>query len=575
LESSQKQIIVITLFLIIGVSTSIAYFNWQISEDQKKLIINHKQNRVSILQTSIHERFSSHIEIIEETLLHSTHTKFSQIDKINPELNGVPEFVEVDQRQELRNLLQNNPRFESIGLFLPNGDIYLAEPFSSQLNLLQKNYAFRDWYDGAINTIGVYVSEPYETHYTNEKTIALSMAIRDGENIVGIFHTTLQLDFLRKLIDVQIQEPETMWYFVDENGKIGMARGDQSEYDEEFFSKLIHSLDSDGGYFQEEFFGKEQLVVYDTSRLGTKDWFLFLIQPSKQAFTPIVASQYLTQSLLMVSIVVISGFGYIVFWQNTKNITIRKQLEKSNQKLSLMLEKSHEVDREKEEFSAMITHELKTPLVPILGHVKMLSKKDMIGNLNEEQLGSVQVIERNAKRLEKLINDIMDARKLDIDKMKFDIDNVVLDEFLANLKSNYQEILNKKDIEFVLDNQTQGIILNTDADRVRQVFGNLISNSIKFVPSEKGKIIVGATIKDDFVQFHVKDNGIGISKDKQSHLFQKFYQIDTTHTRKIQGTGLGLVICKGIIEKIGGKIWVESDGKNGSTFFFTLPIKRA
>lgn len=575
MDNSQKQIIVITLFLIIGVSTSIAYFNWQISEDQKKLIINHKQNRVNILQASIHERFSSHIEIIEETLLHSIHTKFSETDKINPELNGVPEFVEIDQRQELRNLLESNPRFESIGLFLPNGDIYLAEPFLSQLNLPQKNYAFRDWYVGAINTAGVYVSEPYETQYTNEKTIALSAAIRDGENIVGIFHTTLQLDFLRKLIDVQIQELETTWYFVDENGKIGMARGDQTEYDEAFFSKLIHSLDSDGGYLQEEFFGKEQLVVYEVSELGTKDWFLFLIQPSKQAFTPIVAAQYLTQSLLIVSIVVISGFGYIVFWQNTKNITIRKQLEKSNQKLSLMLEKSHEVDREKEEFSAMITHELKTPLVPILGHVKMLSKKDMIGNLNEEQLDSVQVIERNAKRLEKLINDIMDARKLDIDKMKFDIDDVVLDEFLANLKSNYQEVLNKKDIEFVLDNQVKGMTLNIDADRIRQVFGNLISNAIKFVPSENGKITVGATKKEDFIQFYVKDNGIGISKDKQSHLFQKFYQIDTTHTRKIQGTGLGLVICKGIIEKLGGSIWVESDGKNGSTFFFTLPIKRA
>ena len=240
------------------------------------------------------------------------------------------------------------------------------------------------------------------------------------------------------------------------------------------------------------------------------------------------------------------------------------ELEKANKELS-------SIDKEKDEFSAMITHELKTPLVPIIGHTKMLSKKGMIGTLTDEQFESVKIIEKNAKRLEKLISDIMDARKLELDRMKFDKDEVSIDEFLSSLKSSLQNALNDQDIEFIIKNDTKDVIITTDESRLFQVFDNLINNAIKFVPKPHGKITVGATLEEGLVKFYVKDNGIGIPAEKQVLLFHKFYQADTSRTRKIQGTGLGLVICKGIIEKLGGKIWVESDGKTGSTFYFQLP----
>lgn len=565
MEKSQKNIIIIILSLIIAVSASIAYFNFEISEGQKQLIINHKQNRVNILQTVIDERFSLDIAIIEGMLSHSITTKFSETDKIDPQLNGIPEFVELDQRSELRQLLQKNPKFESVGLFLPNGDIYLAEPFSSQLNLPKQNYAFRDWYRGAMMNNGIYISEPYETHYTNEITIALSAPIHDPDGkIIGIFHTTLQLDFLRELVDVQLLESQTELYFVDENGNIGIGTSN-NKYDEEFFSKLISTIDNNDGNFQEEFFGTEHLIVYKVLDIENKKWFLFLIQPSTQAFATIVSSQYLTQSLLIVSIIVIAGFGFMVFRQNTKNIMIQKHLEKANKKLST-------VDKEKGEFSAMITHELKTPLVPILGHAKMLSKKGMIGTLNEEQLDSVKVIEKNAKRLEKLISDIMDSRKLELGKMKFDKGNISIDDLFSDIELDYQNILNEKNIDFTISNETKDITIKSDKSRLRQVFDNLISNAVKFVPDTGGKITVGATKEDNYIQFYVKDNGTGIPLDKQEKLFHKFYQVDTSHTRKVQGTGLGLVICKGIVKKMGGKIRLESDGKSGTTFYFRLPL---
>jgi signal transduction histidine kinase len=107
---------------------------------------------------------------------------------------------------------------------------------------------------------------------------------------------------------------------------------------------------------------------------------------------------------------------------------------------------------------------------------------------------------------------------------------------------------------------------------LRQVFDNLISNAIKFVPENNGKIEIGCKKENNKLVSYVKDNGIGISPEKQKDLFQKFYQIDTSERRLVGGTGLGLAISKGMIEELGGTISVESDGKSGTTFYMKLPI---
>lgn len=108
--------------------------------------------------------------------------------------------------------------------------------------------------------------------------------------------------------------------------------------------------------------------------------------------------------------------------------------------------------------------------------------------------------------------------------------------------------------------------------RLRQVFDNLLGNALKFMPKENGLIEIDMKREKDNLVFSVKDNGLGIPMDKQSQIFQKFYQVDTSERRKIGGTGLGLAISKGIVEGLGGKIWFESDGKTGTTFFIHLPI---
>lgn len=226
----------------------------------------------------------------------------------------------------------------------------------------------------------------------------------------------------------------------------------------------------------------------------------------------------------------------------------------------------------KDEFSAMVTHELHTPLVPIIVYCKMF-KTSMLGKINEEQANAIRVIEKNAKRLETIISDIMDVRKLDLDQLKFKIDDLSLDEFFSNLDSDYKKDLENKRCLFTTNLYAKNLVIKTDNLRLRQCFDNIIGNAIKFIPENKGKIEVGCIKENNNLVFYVKDNGVGILPEKQKNLFQKFYQIDTSKRRSVGGTGLGLAISKGIVEKLGGTISVESDGKTGSTFLIQLPSK--
>ena len=196
----------------------------------------------------------------------------------------------------------------------------------------------------------------------------------------------------------------------------------------------------------------------------------------------------------------------------------------------------------------------------------------MLGKINLEQLEAIDVIEKNAKRLETLISDIMNVRKLELNQLKFKIDNLSLDEFFSNLDSDYGKILENKKCQFTTNLYIKNLVIKTDRSRLRQVFDNLISNAIKFVPENKGKIETGCMKENRNLVFYVKDNGIGIPPEKQKELFQKFYQIDTSERRSIGGTGLGLAISKGIVEKLGGTISVESDGKTGTTFYMKFPL---
>lgn len=253
--------------------------------------------------------------------------------------------------------------------------------------------------------------------------------------------------------------------------------------------------------------------------------------------------------------------------EHIQKLMLENQLSKSNAELK----SEKKFTSQKEEFSAMVSHELKTPIFPIKMHCEMLKDPEMMGKLNPDQLESVDMIEKMALNLERLTGDIFDAQKLDMNQMSFKKDKFKLKKFFDDVNLDMALLVNEKKISLNFD--FDDVQITTDRERLNQVFSNLIRNSIDFVKENTGTIEVGAIEKEDKIIFYVRDNGVGIPADKISMLFRKFYQVDTTLKRKHGGTGLGLVICKGIMGGLGGNIWVTSEIGKGTTFSFDIPYQ--
>jgi signal transduction histidine kinase len=236
-----------------------------------------------------------------------------------------------------------------------------------------------------------------------------------------------------------------------------------------------------------------------------------------------------------------------------------------------MINQLNKLEEKKEELLAIITHELKTPLAAMAGYAQVLQKPKIIGELNSEQIKAIKIINKNVNNLKKMIIDILDSQKLDLEKMKFEKTFVDITKLIEKLESNHQKLMQEKQIQFV-NSTHEKIHTITDRERIEQVFIHLILNSVDFV-TKGGQIEIGAQSKGEEILFYVKDNGPGISLDNQKNLFKKFSRLDPFISRRHGGTGLGLSICKGIIKELGGKIWLESQPGIGSEFYFTLPKK--
>jgi signal transduction histidine kinase len=260
-----------------------------------------------------------------------------------------------------------------------------------------------------------------------------------------------------------------------------------------------------------------------------------------------------------------------------------EELQNANNQLLIANTALVTTERAKEEFISMISHELKTPLVPLKGYAQMLLRPKFMGSaqVNERQKNAIDAMNRNIEKLQTLVDDVMDVYKLDMGKLKFSITDTDITKLINDSILELRPFTLKKKIDLVTDIEVNGTVC-CDPNRIDQVLSNLIKNSIDFVPDNgNGKIIVRAQKEDyndggnniNMILFTVEDNGIGINPEKANKLFQKFYQIDTGPTRKHAGTGLGLVICRGIIEAHGGKIWVDKTHRIGAAIKFTLPVR--
>ena len=232
-------------------------------------------------------------------------------------------------------------------------------------------------------------------------------------------------------------------------------------------------------------------------------------------------------------------------------------------------ERLRRIDRAKEEFAAMLSHELKTPLVPIQGYADILLN-ERLGKLNEEQKQRLQIIKDSSLSLLKLISDILDAQKLELGELKITKKECNIRTTVEKCTSSMATLASSYEVE-IKSQVTKDIYATYDEERIKQVLTNLIKNGMKACKPRIGKIGVFAEDSVDDVTLAISDNGIGIPNDAKDKIFSKFYQVDTSLTREDTGSGLGLTVSKGIVETHGGKMWLESEVGKGTTFYFSIP----
>ncbi len=243
-----------------------------------------------------------------------------------------------------------------------------------------------------------------------------------------------------------------------------------------------------------------------------------------------------------------------------------------------------EVDRMKTEFISMVSHELRTPLTSIMGFAKIVRKKlekvikphlnmgaPKVRRSSEQIMGNMDIIISESLRLTELVNDTLDISKMDDGKVEWKmVENDLRGIFEQSLASSVT-LFTEKRLEwsmYVPDDLPKVVV---DWDRMIQVMVNLISNAVKF--TDKGGIKLLAERRNSEVLVSVRDTGCGIPREEHKRIFERFKQVGDTLTDKPKGTGLGLPICKHIVEMHGGSIWVESMPGKGSSFFFSLPLR--
>ena len=460
-----------------------------------------------------------------------------------------------------------------------------------------------------------YVQYPYVSPATERWVFAYTTPILTYNDKPAFYHFEMPMYVFQNLISTDVGR----MYVVDSgdylvadnhstfNSEVGAGKKgqDPSEYfpsvttvsDSDKFLKILDEMNGlDIGEISYSTYienGEKHFVVFE--KLPTFYWILAYDVPYSQLLYGETTLGNLKVTLLVISLIVgAGGIGAVFVVSNriSRPITLladsckqqdANKLERIDLKtddeindvanaLNTMIKKVNEVGKMKEEFSSMVTHELKTPLTPILGWCQTLMNPKIMGELTDKQKNAIEKIQSNAERLRQLVGDILDAEKLDMEKMKFDYVEINITEFFTHLEDNLQDTMKAKELEFNVSSDADLVIIS-DKNRLEQVLSNIILNAVDFV-NQKGRIDVNAKDSGNSVEFSVKDNGIGIPRSKINGLFKKFYQVDTSMTREHGGTGLGLAIVKGIVNGLGGKVWVKSKVKVGTTFYFTIPKKQ-
>ena len=232
-------------------------------------------------------------------------------------------------------------------------------------------------------------------------------------------------------------------------------------------------------------------------------------------------------------------------------------------------EKAEESDRLKSAFLANMSHEIRTPMNGILGFTDLLQEPELSSNEKDQYINMIQ---KSGKRMLDTVNDIVEISKIEAGIMSLDPGDIDVNTCIEDLVQFFEPEAQKKDLELKIDRflPENSSVLRLDQSKFESIVSNLIKNALKY--TNQGSIHVGCNIREAYAEFYVQDTGIGVPKNRQKAIFNRFEQADISDTRAFEGSGLGLAISRSYTKMLGGEIWLESEENKGSVFYFSIPL---
>jgi len=287
--------------------------------------------------------------------------------------------------------------------------------------------------------------------------------------------------------------------------------------------------------------------------------------------------------LLLIAVIVLGVFIYIYIEKRRFNALLKSEVQIKTQELEMAnielksnisllteaKEKAEESDRLKSAFLANMSHEIRTPMNGILGFTALLLEPDLTSKEKDEY---IKIVHQSGQRMLNTVNDIVEISKIETGIVEVKKEETNFNNLLKELYDFYKPDALKKGLTLHIDSFLPDVseIILTDRNKVNTILCNLLRNAIKF--TENGQVNIGCRLIESGIECYVKDTGIGIPKDRQDAVFDRFVQADIADINAYQGAGIGLSLCKSYVEMLNGKIWVESEQGNGSVFYFSLPV---
>ena len=599
----RKEIGVISVVAIIISSFSLFFYQQNITEQNiKDSIFNQYKNRQIESTQIISERIESDLKLIMSLL------------------QGIAESVPLQQGELYGDRIQKlmNEKFDQInditkvdGLFIADEDNIITYNIVSEgkRSFVNIDISFRDYIQETRDTLKPVFSDGFKG-IDNIFSIALTVPIvnSDSGKYIGTIGIQIPTEpFFAHSGNINNVNSQ---FLVAYNSKQNYLATPRTQFiGKNFFDtdvqKFFNVTNIQNNYYRKIFSGEllGGSAVYDFGsgeRLNTgypillqekPTYFIFVITPTTQIYSHINDILHTERvkgfSLIFgLSFAVLILILFLIKWNNTLNIEVKKrtkELQESNRQLSLSNQEIAHANEElkvhdkmQKEFINIASHEIKTPLQAIL------SASQLLQMYPERQQKFASAIQRNAIRLQRLSNDILDVAKIESRSLKLKKELLDLNELISNIIEDYKTIIVKdnQNVKLFFKSSHYALFVEADKERVAGVISNLLSNAIKF--TKKGEIFVSSEKEDNsnspYALVTVKDTGEGIDPDILPKVFSKFI------TKSFEGLGLGMYIAKNIVEAHKGKIWTENNNNNnnnnnkngnrGAIFYFTLPLSK-